>query len=179
MTSLRALLFAATMAAATPAMAGDIRVVVTNLESAGGLVSIGLHGPSDDFPSPAAMVEGRIVPAAAGAVTVTFRDLPPGRYAVAVFHDVDGDGALDTGALGLPPNPMGVRATRAAASGRRVSTGPPSIWGVAPWRSGSNCADRPSGTAALQKGLEMLRCSIYLSGHRATPGTPYPRSRCR
>jgi uncharacterized protein (DUF2141 family) len=107
MTSLRALLFAATMAAATPAMAGDIRVVVTNLESAGGLVSIGLHGPSDDFPSPAAMVEGRIVPAAAGAVTVTFRDLPPGRYAVAVFHDVDGDGALDTGALGLPAEPYG------------------------------------------------------------------------
>jgi uncharacterized protein (DUF2141 family) len=106
-TSLRALLFAATMAAATPAMAGDIRVVVTNLESAGGLVSIGLHGPSDDFPSPAAMVEGRIVPAAAGAVTVTFRDLPPGRYAVAVFHDVDGDGALDTGALGLPAEPYG------------------------------------------------------------------------
>jgi uncharacterized protein (DUF2141 family) len=93
--------------AASPALAAEIRVVVTGLENARGLVSIGLHGPSDDFPSPAAMVEGRNVPAAAGEVTVTFRDVPPGRYAVAVFHDVDGDGALDTGALGLPAEPYG------------------------------------------------------------------------
>jgi methyl-accepting chemotaxis protein len=46
---------------------------------------------------------------------------------------------------------------------------------MAPWRSGSNCADRPSGTAALQKGLEMLRCSIYLSGHRVNARNAIPK----
>jgi hypothetical protein len=39
----------------------------------------------------------------------------------------------------------------------------------------SRCADRPSGTAALQKGLEMLRCSIYLSGYRANAQKPIPK----
>jgi uncharacterized protein (DUF2141 family) len=37
----------------------------------------------------------------------TFEDLAPGRYAVAVYHDVNGNGRLDTVPPGLPTEPYG------------------------------------------------------------------------
>ena len=37
-----------------------------------------------------------------------FEDLAPGRYAVASYHDVNGNGRLDTGMLGLPSEPYGL-----------------------------------------------------------------------
>lgn len=36
-----------------------------------------------------------------------FSDVPPGRYAVQVFVDVDGDGQLDISPRGLPREPVG------------------------------------------------------------------------
>jgi uncharacterized protein (DUF2141 family) len=37
----------------------------------------------------------------------TFEELSPGRYAVAVYHDVNGNGRLDTVPPGLPTEPYG------------------------------------------------------------------------
>ena len=37
----------------------------------------------------------------------TFEELAPGRYAVAVYHDVNGNGRLDTVPPGLPTEPYG------------------------------------------------------------------------
>ncbi|MDX1548186.1 MAG: DUF2141 domain-containing protein [Rhodothermales bacterium] len=39
---------------------------------------------------------------AAGRATLTFAGLKAGTYAVSVIYDEDGDGALDTGFLGIP-----------------------------------------------------------------------------
>jgi uncharacterized protein (DUF2141 family) len=36
-----------------------------------------------------------------------FEDLSPGRYAVAVYHDLNGNGAMDTFPPGLPTEPYG------------------------------------------------------------------------
>lgn len=38
---------------------------------------------------------------------VAFPDLPPGRYAAMFFHDVNGDGKLNTLPIGLPVEPYG------------------------------------------------------------------------
>jgi uncharacterized protein (DUF2141 family) len=37
-----------------------------------------------------------------------FADLAPGRYAVASYHDLNGNGRLDTGLFGLPSEPYGL-----------------------------------------------------------------------
>jgi uncharacterized protein (DUF2141 family) len=37
----------------------------------------------------------------------TFEDVAPGRYAVAVYHDLNGNGRLDTVPPGLPTEPYG------------------------------------------------------------------------
>jgi len=47
------------------------------------------------------------VPAAVGTVRLTFAGLPPGEYAVTVFHDVNGNGKLDINVFGIPSEPTG------------------------------------------------------------------------
>jgi uncharacterized protein (DUF2141 family) len=53
------------------------------------------------------MLSGTRLTASAPAREATFRDLPPGRYAVSVYHDVDDDGQLDTYPTGYPSEPFG------------------------------------------------------------------------
>ena len=40
-------------------------------------------------------------------MTFRFEGLKAGRYAVAMYHDVDGDESLDTNMLGIPREPYG------------------------------------------------------------------------
>jgi uncharacterized protein (DUF2141 family) len=42
---------------------------------------------------------------ASGPRVAVFDDLPSGRYAARLFHDVDGDGQMDTNPFGLPVEP--------------------------------------------------------------------------
>ena len=46
--------------------------------------------------------------------------VPPGTYAVAVHHDEDGDGEMDTGLFGIPSEPHGF------SNNARGRFGPPS-----------------------------------------------------
>ena len=39
--------------------------------------------------------------------TVTFTDLPKGEYAIAIFHDENGNGTMDVGKMGLPIEKFG------------------------------------------------------------------------
>lgn len=42
-----------------------------------------------------------------GSAKLTFRDVPPGRYAVALVHDENGNGELDKNLLGMPKEGVG------------------------------------------------------------------------
>ncbi|MEP7005891.1 MAG: DUF2141 domain-containing protein [Sphingomonas bacterium] len=44
--------------------------------------------------------------AAAAAPSVSIADLPPGRYGIKAFHDVDGDGKMGTNPFGMPTEPF-------------------------------------------------------------------------
>ncbi len=52
-------------------------------------------------------VEGRRVDVDGSTVTVEFASRPAGDYAIRFFHDVDGDGELDTNLMGIPSEPFG------------------------------------------------------------------------
>ena len=69
----------------------DLRVEVTGLRSNDGVVRVAVC-PEESFTKPNCPHVGA-APAADGAVVVT--EIPPGTYAVQVFHDEDGDGDLD------------------------------------------------------------------------------------
>jgi uncharacterized protein (DUF2141 family) len=46
------------------------------------------------------------VPVTALTASTTF-DLPPGKYGIKMFHDVDGDGKMATNPFGMPIEPFG------------------------------------------------------------------------
>lgn len=80
----------------TPATTESITVDVEGLRSTRGLIQACLTADSDTFPDcekdPAALHV--TVPAADGP-GVVFRNVPQGRYAIALFHDENANGRLD------------------------------------------------------------------------------------
>ena len=88
---------------ALPATAATVEVVVEGADP-GTSVSVALcqGGLSEE-----ACSAGQETTARGGAVTVVFRDVTAGRYAVAAFEDVNGNRRLDRTGLGLPMEPYG------------------------------------------------------------------------
>ena len=46
------------------------------------------------------------LPVAGDSVSTTITGLQPGRYAIRVFHDVDGDGTMSANPFGIPTEPF-------------------------------------------------------------------------
>ena len=115
--------FACTAALALQAAAADLEVRIEGLNSARGDVRVALHRhmPEGDFPGDSGVVGAIMRPAAAGTLRVVFADVPPGAYAVAAFHDADGDGELAQNFLGMPTEGYGF------SNGAVGFMGPPSF----------------------------------------------------
>lgn len=92
------------LAGAAPPKLGDITVAVTDLRSGKGVVRACLTAHSETFPKcrkQSATYE-IVAPAANGGVKLSFNDVPPGRYSIALLHDENGNGKIDR-ALGMMP----------------------------------------------------------------------------
>ena len=91
------------------ASATDLAVHIDNLGNSEGYVRVALHQRVDgvEFPDEAGAVAATFSRAVAGSMRFLFTDLPPGDYAVAAFHDQNGDGELGTTVLGIPTEPYG------------------------------------------------------------------------
>ena len=87
---------------------GDKREVVlriTNVKSDKGTVLVSVNDSEKSFKArvPAASFKA---PAKTPEVTFALK-LAPGEYAFCVYHDVNGNGDLDTGLFGIPKEPFG------------------------------------------------------------------------
>jgi uncharacterized protein (DUF2141 family) len=113
-------LAAAGIAIAPPAVAADLEVAVTGLNSTSGRVICRLFTPQSGFPTTGALktVTASI---AAGQNSCRFAGIADGTYAVAIAHDANSNGELDRNFIGLP--------TEGFAFSRNVrpSFGPPSF----------------------------------------------------
>lgn len=91
-------------AAGLPATGTDVTITVTQLRSAEGLVRACMTGEPTRFPQcrTGTLSHRAVVDARPGEVTVTFSDVAPGRYAIALLHDENGNGKADR-ALGMMP----------------------------------------------------------------------------
>lgn len=87
------------------AEAGAVQVTVDGIATQAGLVRVGLFRGAAAFDDNAVSV-GETVTAEADSVTVTFSDLEPGRYGIKLYHDVNGDGEMNTNLFGLPAEPF-------------------------------------------------------------------------
>lgn len=101
-------LFLALLAAA-PAAANDLRVLVSGIESDQGEIACLLFQEEEGFPSRFDSASNQVkYPAVAGMLTCTFPDVEPGRYAVSVVHDQNGNQKVDTSFIGTSKEPWGV-----------------------------------------------------------------------
>jgi uncharacterized protein (DUF2141 family) len=101
---------------------GEITVEVLGLHNTKGQVFLALFRSEDGFPdSPAKASAGKKVAIKdKQRVSVVFENVPPGPFAVSVFHDENGNSKMDRGALGIPKEGWG------ASRDAKANFGPPS-----------------------------------------------------
>jgi uncharacterized protein (DUF2141 family) len=105
------LLGAALPGAAQPGLAqtnaAALKITVTGIGSAKGLVRVALCPPQAGFPDcKARVVRSASLPIKAGQAEAEFEGLAPGTYAVSVFHDENSNGKLDR-FMGIPKEGYG------------------------------------------------------------------------
>jgi|SRR5271165_458790 len=98
----------------TACAASDLTITIDNLRNNSGQVFLCVFSAESSlsalFPdcargNPAQSVR---LPIQAGKATVTFKGLKDGTYAVAMIHDENNNGELDTNLLGIPTEGLGV-----------------------------------------------------------------------
>ena len=107
---------AAGLGLAGAARSAEVRVTVDNPPGTGTVVAL-LFDSADAFADLRQPLRTLALPAG-GAEPASFGDLPPGDYALMVFHDANGNGELDLNFMGIPREPLGF-------SNRYRSKGPP------------------------------------------------------
>ncbi len=70
-----------------------------------GRVMVALYDSQAAYDGQGAPLRSAMVDVASGKTSVTF-DLPAGTYAMKSYHDVDGDGVMDTNPFGMPTEPF-------------------------------------------------------------------------
>lgn len=96
------------LGAATAAGAADLTVTFHNIEESSGTIMIAVYNDAEKFLAPGGGIAFGRIEATATPATFTFKDLPPGDYAISSFHDVDGNGKLKTNFMGIPREPIGM-----------------------------------------------------------------------
>lgn len=77
------------------AQAQELKITLAGVEHDRGNVRVGLYADPKTFRKEAKAFATKQAPAATGDVTLTFGDVPPGRYAVMAYHDENANGELD------------------------------------------------------------------------------------
>jgi len=79
-----------------------LTVSVTGFEEIEGKVSIGLFSGPENFPRKSNNRLGAVLDLKDSTVVYTFSELKSGEYAIAIYHDENGNGELDRNFLGMP-----------------------------------------------------------------------------
>jgi uncharacterized protein (DUF2141 family) len=83
-----------------------LTIEISGLRNQNGTLCLSLFASDQGFPNQADLaIASRCIQAE--EASATFDQLAPGRYAVAVIHDSNNDGKLNTGFLGIPKEGFG------------------------------------------------------------------------
>jgi uncharacterized protein (DUF2141 family) len=119
---------------ATPSEAGELRVEVEGIRSTTGTILVGLYDSAVGFNraiegcdkggflnDPDRVAGVALKANAARTAAVTFGNIEPGRYAIILLHDENGNARLDRNGWGVPSEPYGF------SNDARGFLGPPSF----------------------------------------------------
>lgn len=126
--------FLAGSSAADPAKA-RLTITVTDIREHRGALMIAVFDEAGYGADKA--VAGLSVPVA-GDTAATTVDLPPGRYGIKMFHDVDGDGKMGTNPFGMPIEPFA------------FSNNAPAQFGPATWDAAAFTVEAPATTHTIK-----------------------------
>jgi uncharacterized protein (DUF2141 family) len=107
------------VSALTAASTADLTVTVSGIRNASGSVSAGIYNSASSFTKAAEALVLVRIKARQGSVGFTVHDLTPGQYAVAAYHDENGNGRLDIDPTGVPTEGYGL------SNGARNPLAPP------------------------------------------------------
>ncbi|MDP4624217.1 MAG: DUF2141 domain-containing protein [Akkermansiaceae bacterium] len=97
------------LALAVTVMAEPVKVTITGIRNDKGQVAALVYKAEKGFPDQRGDAYKVVsLPAKKGSVTLTMKGLEPGKYAIAVIHDENSDGAMETNFIGLPKEGVGV-----------------------------------------------------------------------
>lgn len=99
----------------------SLRIELTGLASAQGNLYIAVYDSDDTWLGDETVLEQKVVIADArdGELVSAEMRLPPGDYALSIFHDSNNNGELDTNFIGIPKEPV------ALSNNARPKFGPP------------------------------------------------------
>ena len=103
---LAALVVAPALIAAAPVRAADLTLDLATT-APGGRIAVALYGDAASLRRGQGAVRTLRVERTGATTRTVITGLPPGRYAVATFHDRDGNGALTLWPIGLPKEAYG------------------------------------------------------------------------
>jgi uncharacterized protein (DUF2141 family) len=108
-----------------------IHVQISGFRNDKGVVRCALFASENGFPKdPSRAVALEKAPITNGSAVCEFSGVAPGRYAVSVFHDENGNGKLDTNFIGIPKEGVG------ASNDAKGHMGPPKFDAAAFQHSG-------------------------------------------
>ena len=77
------------------AAGNTLDITVKGVRDDQGMVRAGIYNSAETFPKEGKAMARTATPAKAGSVALQFTDLPPGKYAVILYHDENNDGQMD------------------------------------------------------------------------------------
>ena len=80
---------------AAASSAGGLEIKIDGISNNKGTVRVALFSSEADFKADQPSAQKQ-TPAKEGGVTIEFRDVPPGRYCIASFQDLNNNGKIDT-----------------------------------------------------------------------------------
>jgi uncharacterized protein (DUF2141 family) len=81
---------------------GALTVIVEGIDKAEGKMALGLYRKAEGFPDITKAHKGVFIPVEGVRLEHTFPDIADGEYALAVFHDANDNGEMDTNFFKVP-----------------------------------------------------------------------------
>ncbi|MEL7450720.1 MAG: DUF2141 domain-containing protein [Pseudomonadota bacterium] len=89
------------------AHSASLTVSVTDIDEHSGAIMLAMFDAAEAYEDGGAPVKAVKIEVTGEEVSVTFDDLDPGRYAIKLYHDANGNGEMDRNMMGLPSEGYG------------------------------------------------------------------------
>ncbi len=86
----------------------EFNLKIQNIKNTKGTIRIAFYKKGADFPNDGGITYAKETKISqTGEIEAKFNDIPLGEYAVAIFHDVNGNKKIDKNVFGIPSEPYG------------------------------------------------------------------------